>query len=81
MTQEELRELMKARLAGWRELDAFREAERDRELPKTHTPSMLGAFNGMVLRFVRDCPPEPWSGLIEQQHLFSKAQQAIPAAK
>lgn len=77
MTNEELRERMKAQLAGWREIDAIREAERALELPKTSTPAMLGAFNGMALRFVRQYPPGPSSGLIEQQWLFAKGRAEI----
>jgi len=74
MTDAELRERMKACLAGWKEIDAFREAESFSELPQTDTASMLGAFNGMALAHVRRFPAEPTSGLIEQQRLFGLAR-------
>lgn len=75
MSDAELRERMKASVQGWKEIDAICEMERLRDLPKTRTASMLGAFNGMALAYVRRFPPEPTSGLIEQQRLFGVARK------
>lgn len=77
MTNDELRERMKAYVQGWKEIDAIREKERQRELPKTDTPSMLGAFNGMALAHVQRFPAEPTSGLMEMQRLFALNRRSL----
>lgn len=72
---------MKAYVQGWKEIDAIREEERQRELPKTDTPLMLGAFNGMALAHVQRFPANPTSGMIEMQRRFALARKvAMDAA-
>lgn len=71
---------MKAYVQGWKEIDAIREEERQRQPPKTDTPSMLGAFNGMALAHIRRFPAEPTSGLIEMQSRFALARKNAKSA-
>lgn len=76
MTPEELHARMKAYAMGWNEVGEYLEAERRERVRKTDTARELGAFDGMILAALDRFPPEPTSGLIEQQRLFSQLRVA-----
>ena len=45
---------------------------RSQEIRSADTAAALRSFEGMLPRILESHPPLPWSGLIEQQRLFSK---------
>ena len=47
-------------------------AVRKAEIRATTTAEAFAAFDGLVLATVRTHPPEPCSGLVEQQRWFQK---------
>ena len=74
MTDEELHARMKAWAMGWKEIGEYLEAERRERVRNSETLGFR-AFNGMALWEAKCRPPEPTSGLVEQQRIFLKAIQ------
>ncbi|MEQ1861705.1 MAG: hypothetical protein ABMA13_17440 [Chthoniobacteraceae bacterium] len=68
MTQDQQREIVKRMLEGYK----FLEQERRERVRQTDTARELSAFDGMALAALTRFPPEPTSGLIEQQRLFRR---------
>ena len=69
MTAEE-RQLARRWAQTWKEAGPELEAFRRQEIRATDTPRSIPAFDGLFERAVRDFPPKPTSGLVEQHRLF-----------
>ena len=57
----------------WKRAGPELERMREEEVRKENTPAAFEAFEGMALLSIRDRPPEPYSGLVEQQRWFRMA--------
>jgi hypothetical protein len=66
------------------EADPELQRMREEKVRATNTMAAFDAFKGVALQYARDHPPEPTSGLVEQQRwfrLFAERQGLIkPAA-
>ena len=69
MTAEE-KQLARRWAQTWMEAGPQLEAIRREEIRATDTRRSIPAFDGLFERAVRDFPPKPTSGLVEQQRLF-----------
>ncbi len=45
---------------------------RAQEIRDADTSVALKSFAGMLPRILESYPPDPWSGLVEQQRIFSR---------
>jgi hypothetical protein len=80
MSEDEMRERLKAYVMGWKETGEFLEAERRERVRRTDCVQELPVFNGIVLAGLERFPAAPTSGLIEQQRLFMKLHPQKPQA-
>ncbi len=60
----------------WRHLGPLLEAQREEAVRRADIFGSYSFFAGMVLKNLRDFPPVPESGLIEQQAWFRKLHPA-----
>ena len=60
---------------NWEKLGPRLEELRHKELREEKTVTSLAPFDALFRTSIRDCPPEPTSGLIEQQKLFAKGRR------
>ena len=58
----------------WRRAAPLLERQREEDVRKSDTISAFAFFAGMPLRNLAHFPPEPTSGLVEQQRWFRKIQ-------
>jgi hypothetical protein len=75
MTAEEIRARMKAYAMGWKETGELLEAERRERVRHTDTASSLESLNDAFDSAVWLHPPNPSSGLVEQQAIFARARK------
>jgi hypothetical protein len=66
---------MLAWVQNWRELTPILEELRRKEIREVTTVTSIAAFDSSFRKAIRDCPPEPTSGLIEQQEIFRRARR------
>ena len=71
MSKEQM-EQTRAWLKNWETLGPVLESLRHEELRRLQTVTSLTPFNTLFRMAIRESPPGPTSGLIEQQALFSK---------
>lgn len=57
----------------WRRAGPELERMREEEVRRENTIAAFETFKGMALLAIRDHPPEPTSGLVEQQRWFRLA--------
>lgn len=69
------REQLKHWVDAWKRAGKELEQIRRKEIREIDTQRAIEAFNGLVQIVVRDHPPPPTSGLVEQQAWFSKLRQ------
>lgn len=74
MTLEE-KELTRKWFRNWRELAPLLEDLRREAIRSANTPKAIAAFDGVFETALRDCPPKPYSGLVDQQRLFARARK------
>ena len=60
----------------WKRLGPLLEAQREEDVRRSDTISNIEAFGRLWMDAVKRCPPEPTSGLVEQQRWFMKLRQA-----
>lgn len=56
----------------WRRVGPLLEAQREEDVRKSNTMQAFAFFAGMPLLNLKHFPPEPTSGLVEQQRWFLK---------
>jgi hypothetical protein len=74
MTEAE-KDQVRAWIRNWEKLGPILEDLRRQDIRQADTLRAIPAFDGAFESAVRDSPPKPWSGLIEQQRLFQKARK------
>lgn len=75
MTNDELRERMKAYVEGWKDTGELLEAERYEHVRNTNTAAAIERLSGMVdLAVKADFHPEP-SGLIEFHRILARSRK------
>jgi hypothetical protein len=75
MTAEELHARMKAYALGWKETGEILEAERRERVRRADTARSLQLLGGAFDSAVWLHPPNPSSGLVEQQEVFARARR------
>jgi len=73
---EQTAHMIRKRVRQWAEAEAVMQEVRDEDIRNTDTARAMRCFSGAVEALLRDHPPEPWSGLVTQQRLFSKLRTA-----
>lgn len=63
-------------IQGWKKASPKLEEIRRQEIQNTDTKKGILTFTGMLFGALKQNPPKPWSGLIEQQKLFQKLRHA-----
>ena len=74
MTEQEKAQT-RAWLKNWQELGPILEELRHEELRNLTSVTSLAPFNSFFRTAIRDTPPGPTLGLIEQQALFMKGRR------
>ncbi len=74
MTNEE-REHMREWVRQWQRAAPVLEKLRIESIQRADTVWAVEALGGLLEGAVRDCPPPPSSGLVEQQAVFAKARR------
>ncbi len=74
MTPEE-RELTRRWFRNWASLSPVMDELRREAICDAETVRAIAAFDGMFETAIRDIPPRPDSGLVEQQELFKLARE------
>ena len=74
MTEAE-KEQVRAWIRNWEKTGPILEELRWKSIREADTVRAIAAFDGAFQTAVRDIPPKPWSGLIEQQRLFQLARK------
>jgi len=74
MTPEE-QELTRKWFRNWQALGPVLEELRWEAIENAETPKAIAAFDGLFETAIRDIPPKPDSGLVEQQDLFKLARE------
>jgi hypothetical protein len=69
MTAEE-RDQIQRWVEAWKRAGPELERMREEDIRRQDTISNFETFSGMALLAIRDQPPEPTSGLVEQQRWF-----------
>lgn len=69
------RDRLLAWVQNWRELTPILEELRRKEIREPSTTTSIAAFDSSFRKAIRDCPPGPTSGLIEQQAIFRRARR------
>jgi hypothetical protein len=62
----------KAYIAAWRRAAPLLEAQRDADIRAADTVSSILSMNLLFQDALKNFPPEPYSGLVEQQRWFKK---------
>ncbi len=62
-------------VARWERLGPLLEKQREEDVRRSDTISNVAAFGRLWAEAVRDWPPVPTSGLVEQQRLFKKLRE------
>jgi len=57
----------------WKRAGPELERMREEDVRRANTAAAFKAFAGMALLSIRERPPEPYSGLVEQQRWFRLA--------
>jgi hypothetical protein len=57
----------------WKQAGPLLEAQREEEVRQSDTAGAFAFFAGMPLHNLESFPPEPTSGLVEQQRWFQKS--------
>jgi hypothetical protein len=65
----------RAWLRNWETLGPILEEVRRQSIRKAQTAAAIAAFDGAFETALRDLPPKPYSGLVEQQRLFKLARK------
>ena len=73
MTKEEKDQIRK-RIAAWKAASPVLERLRDESVQDADTVVAIAQLSGLFDKAVRDLPPEPTSGLIEQQEVSQRAR-------
>lgn len=63
---------MKRWVETWKKAGPELERIRDQEVRESNTAEGIRALGGVATMALRDYPPEPTSGLVEQQRWFRK---------
>ena len=66
--------LIKARVRQWNAAMPVLQDVRDKDIQLADTARAMKCFSGAVLAALPKHPPQPWSGLVEQQRFFRKMQ-------
>jgi hypothetical protein len=74
MTEAE-KDQVRAWFRNWEKTRPILEELRWKSIRAADTLRAIAAFDGAFQTAVRDVPPKPWSGLIEQQRLFQLARK------
>jgi hypothetical protein len=67
-------DLIKARVRQWNAAMPVLQDVRDKDIQLADTARAMKCFSGAVLAALPKHPPQPWSGLVEQQRFFRKMQ-------
>jgi len=67
-------DLIKARVRQWMAATPVLQEVRDKDIQHADTARAMKCFSGAVLAALPKHPPQPWSGLVEQQRFFRKMQ-------
>lgn len=62
-------------MSAWRRAEPELERMRRDEIRRADTAASIPAFDGLFEGAVRDFPPKPMSGLVEQQRCFHRAKR------
>jgi len=65
-------DLIKARVRQWMAATPVLQEVRDKDIQHADTARAMKCFSGAVLAALPKHPPQPWSGLVEQQKFFRK---------
>jgi hypothetical protein len=65
-------DLIKARVLQWNKAALVLQQVRDQDIQLADTARAMKCFSGAVLAALPKHPPQPWSGLVEQQRFFCK---------
>jgi len=76
---EDERAQVRAWIRRWERVGPILERLRRQSIRAADTLKAIAAFDGAFETAVRDCPPKPYSGLVEQQQLFSKLRPLCEA--
>lgn len=60
---------------AWKAAGPELERQRRTAIRETITAEVIPSFDGLFEAAVRDCPPGPSSGLVEQQRGFARARR------
>jgi hypothetical protein len=71
MTDEE-RRLGKLFVDAWKRAGAMMQPLRDADIRVADTASMINCTNRSFRQSIKDNPPQPTSGLVEQQRWFAR---------
>jgi hypothetical protein len=61
-------------IEAWRRAGPELDRMRREDIRRADTPAAIRAFDGLFESVVRDFPPKPMSGLVEQQRWFRRAK-------
>jgi hypothetical protein len=62
-------------IEAWRRAGPELERMRRDEIRRANTVASIPAFDGLFESVVRNFPPKPFSGLVEQQRCFRRAKR------
>ena len=74
MTEGE-KDQVRAWIRTWERVGPILEGLRRETIRTADTARAIAAFDGAFETALRDCPPQPYSGLVEQQALFKRAHR------
>ncbi len=74
-TEAERHALMKEYVERWKRLGPLLEAQREEDVRRSETVSNIAAFGRLYSMALASSPPQPTSGLVEQQRLFSRIRR------
>lgn len=60
---------------AWRRAGPELERMRREDIRRADTACSIPAFDGLFELAVRECPPKPTSGLVEQQNCFRRVRR------
>ncbi len=76
MTEQEKAQV-RAWIERWEKAGPILEELRRDSIRNAHTSRAIAAFDGAFETAIRDFPPQPSSGLVEQQALFGRARRRV----
>ena len=62
-------------IAIWRQAGPALERVRADDIRRADTVVSIRAFEGLLPAVLASHPPQPWSGLVEQQRLFARCRR------